>query len=103
MSNRIRFARNSSGDFDFSESRLARFNATLRPRVGQAGPLLPVTFMNAACGELIRAAHRLADTRNVGFLEAAGRVVRERPELFWLTRGQAVNDGDAAADVEIDA
>ena len=34
-------------------------------------------------------------------LEAATRVVRERPELFWLTRGISVNDGDGSADVEV--
>jgi len=102
MTARLRFNRNSVGNFDFSESKLARFTASLRPRVGQQGPLLPETFMSAVAAELVRACHDMADRRGVPFGVAAQRVIRERPELYWLSRGLTVHDGDAAADVEID-
>jgi len=101
MATRLRFTRNSVGDFDFSESKLTRLNAALRSRVGQQGPMLPETIMQAASAELVRAVHRMADQRKSTFGEAATRVVRERPELFWLTRGISVNDGDGSADVEV--
>jgi hypothetical protein len=98
---RLTFSRTHAGSFDLSEPRLARFNSQLREQVGQTGPLLPETFMRAACTELVRACHEVADRRGVQFYEAAQRVVRERPELFWLTRGLAVNDNDSTADVEL--
>ena len=52
MTNRLRFGRNAAGTFDLSEPKIARLTAQLRPRVGQAGPLIPETFMRAACTEL---------------------------------------------------
>ena len=98
----LTFTRNRAGQFDFSESTLARFNAELRPRVGDIGPVLPESLMRAASKQLVRATRDFAETRHVSFFDAANRVVREQPELFWLTRGVAVRDGDPAADVEID-
>lgn len=102
MSNtKLQFARASNGGFDFSEPRLERLTTALRERVGQQGPLLPESFMRAASSELVRTIHKVADERRIAFGDAAGRVVRERPELFWLTRGLAVPDHDGNADVEI--
>lgn len=100
--NRLTFTRRTDGTFNLSEPALTRMTAELRPRVGQQGPLLPTTLMGAVCTELVRCSHEIADRRQLPFHEAARRVVCERPELFWLSRGVAVADGDATADVEVD-
>ena len=98
---KLQFTRDRDGAFNFSESALARVNAELRERSGQQGALLPQSLMESASAELIRAVHKAADARGCSFGEAAARVVRERPELFALTRGLATHDHDAAADVAI--
>jgi hypothetical protein len=103
MSNtKLTFARSPNGGFDFSEPRLSRLTTALRERVGQQGPHLPESFMRAASAELVRAIHKAADERRVAFGDAARRVIVDRPELFWLTRGLAVPDHDGNADVEIE-
>ena len=110
---KITFSRTHDGSFNFTEVHVGRINASLRERVGEQGPRVPVMLMNAASSELIRVAHVVADrcepTRNgdpqddpaLRFYFAMRRVVRERPELFWLTRGVAVPDADPSADVSL--
>lgn len=93
---KLTFSRNSAGSFDLSEPKLVRFSAQLPPE-----PRLPESLMRAACTELVRASHEVADRRNVDFSEGARRVVRERPALFSLTRGLTVHDNDPSADVEL--
>lgn len=100
---KINFARNGNGTFDFSEARVARLMTALEDRTTEQGPRVPATLMSAACTDLVRNAHEVADRREIPFHDAMRRVVRERPSLFKLTRGVAVNDGDPTADVEVAA
>jgi hypothetical protein len=98
---KLRFARDSDGDFNFAEARLSRFVEALRPRTGQAGPMVPQTLMEAASRELVQSVNRIADQRRIEFAQAAAVAVKERPSLFWLTRGVCVPDHDPSADVEV--
>ena len=102
MNDKLAFSRSANGTFDLSEPRIARFTAELRERVGEQGPRVPVTFMNAVSAELIRCSHDMAERRSLPFHEAVRRVVRERPSLFWLTRGVTVLDGDSTGDIEVE-
>ena len=99
---KLRFTRGADGNFAFSESRLRDLNADLRERGGQQGALLPESLMFAASAELIKDVHKAADTRGCTFGEAAARVVKERPELFALTRHLTTHDADRDADVDIE-
>jgi len=94
---KLTFSRNASGDFDLGEAKLATLNAALFERAAE--PRLPVTLMSAASRELISAVHRTADSRRITFAQAASVVVRERPQLFKLTR--CANTHDDAGDVDI--
>lgn len=98
---KLTFSRNANGSFDFTEGRVARLTRELRQRVGEQGPRVPVAMYSAACTELVRAAHEVADRRQIEFFDSMKRIVRERPELFWLTRGVTVLDNDPTADVEV--
>ncbi len=94
---KLTFARNASGEFEFSESKLAKLNAVLYEHASE--PRLPISLMNAAARELVCAVNRTADARRISFSQAASSVVRERPQLFKLTRCATVHDD--AGDVEI--
>jgi hypothetical protein len=93
---RLTFARNPSGDFDFSESKCARINAALADKCGQREPRIPVTLKRAADSTFVKRCHLRADRMGVAFHVAASFEVRECPELAKFTRGIAVPDGEDA-------
>lgn len=100
---KLNFARNGNGSFDFTEARVARLMTALEDRITEQGPRIPAVLMSAACADLVRNAHEVADRREIPFYEAMRRVVRERPALFKMTRGITVGDGDPTADIEVAA